>query len=87
MKRRRASGEEDVPGQHFDGYFAHQFEISGAIDNAHSATTDFALEPVTVAQYSSWCNAADPSLAVTQNASVLRVVTHWQQDSRTRAEC
>lgn len=37
-------------GEDFDGDFAMELEIGGAIDRAHAAASEFAVEAVTIAQ-------------------------------------
>ena len=61
---------------YFDCDFAHQLEVRGAIDDAHSAPTDFAVEPVALAQYNPRCNGAGLGFIPGQDASCLGIIHH-----------
>src|SRR5262249_32959801 len=53
-------------------------EIGGSINNAHSAPTDFAVEPVTLAQYCPGRQRTVPRLTPIHDASCLGIVRHRQ---------
>src|SRR6185369_3539145 len=59
-------------GKNFDRDFALQFEIRCAIDRAHAAAAEFAVEPVTVAQDRAWRETGMTKF-VRENLGLLRV--------------
>src|SRR6266446_1323581 len=63
--------------QYFHCYFAMQFQIGGAVNDAHAAAADFTIKPVALAEYRSGNDRAVDDFVATKDASVLRIVTHF----------
>src|SRR5712664_2395075 len=62
--------------QYFHCYLAMQFQIGGAINDAHAAAADFTIKPVPLAEYRPGNDRAVDDFVATKDASVLRIVTH-----------
>src|SRR6266404_7466619 len=62
--------------QYFHCHFAMQFQIGGAVNNAHAAAADFTIKPVTLAEYRPGNDRAVDDFVATKDASILRIVTH-----------
>src|ERR1700687_1943817 len=53
-----------------------QFQIGGAVNDAHAASADCAIKPVAFAEYRSGNDRAVDDFVATKDASVFRIVTH-----------
>jgi hypothetical protein len=68
-------------GQNLDRNFAHQFEISCAIDHTHSAATDLAVESVSVAEDGARRKSGNPDSVPIEPERLLELARHKRENN------